>query len=147
MIERLLDQAWAQPAAAGAEKKPHPAVPLLDKNSYTNGRFIDPADAAIVGGWTLKTPDWTKLPGECRGRFKSEKLLCATEPGAKLKLSFQGRAIGIYLLAGPDAGMVEVIIDGSPVSRLDLYHQHSGGLHYPPHGDVQRGPGNRVRMG
>lgn len=144
MIERLLDRAWAQPAAAGAEKKPHPGAALLDKNSYDAGRFIDLSEASINKGWRIETPDWAKLPGECRGRFKGEKLLCATEPGATLKLSFQGRAIGIYLLAGPDAGMVEASIDGSPVSRHDLYHQHSGGLHYPRtvmlNADLEPGP-------
>ncbi len=131
MIERLLDRAWAAPAAAGAAPKPYAPTPPLDPNSYDRGRFLDPAEAAIAGGWTIETPDWSALPGECRGRFKKETLLCATRPGASLKLAFKGRAIGIYLLAGPDAGTVEVRIDGGAARRVDLYHAYSGGLHYP----------------
>jgi lysophospholipase L1-like esterase len=129
MIERLLDQAWAGPAAA--EAKPHPMPAPLDPNCYDGGRFLPPEAAKIGNGWKVETPDWAKLKGECRGRFKAETLICATEPGATLTLPFTGRAIGAYLLAGPDAGTVDASIDGAPAKRFDLYHQHSGGLHYP----------------
>lgn len=128
MIERLLDRAWAAP---GAAPKPHAVQAPLDPNSYDRGRFVDPAEAKIAGGWTIETPDWSALAGECRGRFKKEKMLCATKPGASLTLAFKGRAIGIYLLAGPDAGTLEASIDGGAARVVDLYHVHSGGLHYP----------------
>jgi hypothetical protein len=103
----------------------------LDPNCYDGGRFLPPEAAKIGNGWKVETPDWAKLKGECRGRFKAETLICATEPGATLTLPFTGRAIGAYLLAGPDAGTVDASIDGAPAKRFDLYHQHSGGLHYP----------------
>ncbi|HUR39425.1 MAG TPA: GDSL-type esterase/lipase family protein [Planctomycetota bacterium] len=129
MIDRLLDQAWAGSSAAAA--KPHPMPAPLDANSYDNGHFLAPEIARIGSGWKVETPEWAKLKGECRGRFKAEKLICATEPGASLTLPFTGRAIGIFLLAGPDAGTVEASVDGAPAKRFDLYHPYSGGLHYP----------------
>ena len=45
---------------------------------------------------------------------------------------FEGTSLGAYVLAGPDAGALEVYIDGdkSPQS-VNLYHRHSSGLHYP----------------
>ena len=52
-------------------------------------------------------------------------------PGATLALDFTGTAVGAYLLAGPDAGMVEVSIDGGPPATRDLWHEFSAGLHYP----------------
>jgi len=128
MIDRLLDRAWAGPLLSVS---PHAMPPPLDAQSYDHGRFLPPADAKIEGGWTVETPDWSKLKGECRGRYKTETLICATQPGAKLTLPFSGRAIGIYLLAGPDAGMLEASVDGAAPKRFDLYHTHSGGLHYP----------------
>jgi lysophospholipase L1-like esterase len=142
MIERLLDRAWAEPAAAAPG--PHPMPVPLDPHSYDHGGFLPPSEAKIDGGWTVEKPDWSKLKGECRGRFKSETLICATQPGAKLTLPFTGRAIGIYLLAGPDAGIVEASVDGAAAKRFDLYHAYSGGLHYPYtrvfDGDLSAGP-------
>jgi len=129
MIERLLEKAWAGPTAAAPLVHPLPSP--IDAHSYDSGRFIAPGDARVARGWSVETPPWSALKGECRGRFKTETLICATEPGAQLTLAFTGRAIGIYLLAGPDAGTVDASVDGAPARRFDLYHPYSGGLHYP----------------
>ncbi len=51
--------------------------------------------------------------------------------GAEIELDFFGSAIGMYVLAGPDAGTIEYSIDGGDVEKADLYHHFSGGLHYP----------------
>jgi hypothetical protein len=58
-------------------------------------------------------------------------LLCAIKPGAELTLAFHGQAIGAYVLAGPDAGIVEAAIDGGPFTATDLFHEFSRNLHYP----------------
>jgi len=132
MIDQLMTAAWKDPLAADAKKVPHamPEKPL-DENHFGNGRFIDPAKAKTAKGWKLHTPPWKELPGNCRGRFAKEKLLCATEPGAELTLQFTGKAIGAYILAGPDAGICEASIDGAAVKPIDTYHRFSRGLHYP----------------
>ena len=132
MIDELLSTAWEGPLAADASKRPHemPAAPL-DANHYGNGRFVDPRTAQIADGWTWHTPDWPKLPGQCRQRFADIGLLCADRPGAELTLSFEGKAVGAYVLAGPDAGIVEATIDGGASKQIDLFHHFSRGLHYP----------------
>ncbi len=128
MIDQLLDAAWRNPAAG----KPHPLPPKpLDEQSYSSGRFVDPATAEIRNGWKLHVPKWKELPGNCRGRFLETPMLCATKPGAELNLKFNGRAVGAYLLAGPDAGTVEASVDGGAFKSIDLYHRYSRGLHYP----------------
>ena len=48
-----------------------------------------------------------------------------------MTLEFSGRAVGAYLLAGPDAGAVHVSVDGGEERVIDLYHRYSKGLHYP----------------
>jgi hypothetical protein len=58
-------------------------------------------------------------------------LLTATESGKETIVKFTGRALGAYVLAGPDAGVIEVSLDGGEWKRVDLYHRHSRGLHYP----------------
>jgi len=132
MIKRLLEAAWSGPLADGAKKRPHP-IPAkpLDPNSYTSGRFLDPKHANVVQGWKLHVPNWSSLPGGFRSQFAGIPLLCANEPGAEASLSFSGKAIGAYILAGPDAGIAEASIDGGPPKKIDLYHRFSRGLHYP----------------
>jgi len=132
LIEELLTRAWKEPlpADAVAEKHRLPDAPL-DANHYGSGRFIDPKKATLVEGWKRETPDWKKIPGQWRERFREVPLLCATKAGAELTLAFEGRAIGAYLLAGPDAGIVEFSIDDGPLTKADLFHAFSRGLHYP----------------
>ena len=59
------------------------------------------------------------------------KLLTATEAGKEAIVKFRGRALGAYVLAGPDAGALEVSIDGAKWKRGELYHHYSRGLNYP----------------
>ncbi len=132
MIEELFNRVWTAPLSKAASLQPQP-VPLtpLDPLNYSNGRFVDPAKARGVKGWTLGIPDWHALPGEKRSRFTSIPMLCATEPGAELTLAFEGTAVGAYIVAGPDAGIAEASIDGGPFVPVNLYHAYSKGLHYP----------------
>ena len=58
-------------------------------------------------------------------------MLWTEKPGSELTMKFEGSAVGAYVLAGPDAGMVEASIDGAPFQKVDLWHPYSGGLHYP----------------
>ncbi|MFW6162201.1 MAG: SGNH/GDSL hydrolase family protein [Planctomycetota bacterium] len=131
MIDQLMAQAWKEPLPADKQPSPYPMPEPLDPKSYTRGRLIAPGEAKAESGWTLGAPDWKALPGRCRGRFVKQTLLSAAEPGAELTLAFSGTAIGVYVLAGPDAGIVEARIDGGGFEAFDLYHRFSRGLHYP----------------
>jgi len=132
MIDRLMSEAWAEPLPADAGPTAHklPEDPL-DRKSYWRGRLISPDEAEIVRDMAVKVPEWSDLKGQCRSRFLSDRLLCATRPGAEMTLGFAGTAIGAYVLAGPDAGIVEASIDGGPYRPFNLLHRFSTGLHYP----------------
>jgi hypothetical protein len=52
-------------------------------------------------------------------------------PAAEFSVSFEGNCLAAYLLAGPDAGIAEVSIDGGPFKPIQLKHAYSKGLHYP----------------
>jgi tetratricopeptide (TPR) repeat protein len=98
--------------------------------SYVAGRCLD-RSAITMGQWTLGVPQWTEKPGNLRALFANREMLHCETPGAPLKASFTGTAIGAYVLAGPDAGVLEFSIDGGAFQSVDLYHRHSKGLHYP----------------
>ena len=132
MIDSLLEKAWASPVKPDATVAAH-LLPskLLDKLSYIHGRFIDVTEARLLTGWIIGIPPWSRVPGALRDRFASSVMLCAEQPGSQLSLRFHGTAVGAYVLAGPDAGIVETSIDGGPFQQIELYHQFSSGLHYP----------------
>lgn len=132
MIDSLFDLAWRKPLAPDARPKAH-RLPraMLDPFSYVKGRFVDVSTAHRKQGWTLGVPDWAHLPGDKRDRFTSAQMLSATETGSTVTLDFEGTSVGAYILAGPDAGIAEVSIDGGPFHDVELYHEFSGGLHYP----------------
>jgi lysophospholipase L1-like esterase len=131
MIEGLFGQAWNSPLPAGAKPVPHAVPQPLDPLNYQRGRFIDPGQATVQSGWKLGVPDWAKLKGATRSRFTGIPLLCADEPGALVTLEFSGTAVGAYVVAGPDAGILEARLDDGPPREVDLYHRFSAGLHYP----------------
>ncbi|MFA6929018.1 MAG: SGNH/GDSL hydrolase family protein [Lentisphaeria bacterium] len=116
--------------------KPHPCLdlatlPLLDPNSLIHARLASPGRASFSSPWKLDIPDWQPLPGEKRERFCQLPTLHANTPGAEFSLTFFGNAIGLYLTAGPDAGMLEFFIDNTTWQNCDLYHFYSKNLHYP----------------
>lgn len=141
MIKSLLESDWTGPLAAETlqnRPKPYPLPEPLDRFSYfggadspARGGFLSPERAELGEGWSWSVPDWTTIPGALRGRFAGQKLLCASTPGAKCAVEFNGPVFGAYVLAGPDAGTLECRIDGGEAVRVDLFHDYSSGLHYP----------------
>jgi len=127
MIAQMLTEAWSKEQKPDASKLPEP----LDAYHYGAGRFIDPSTAKAGAGWKFHTPNWKAIPGASRSRYVQQKLLCADKPGAALTLDFSGRAIGAFILAGPDAGQLEASIDGGDYRTINLYHHYSAGLNYP----------------
>lgn len=132
MIKTLLGDAWSKLLDESAKRSTH-LMPqdALDKGSYSNGRFQALETASTDNGWKVHQPDWTNIPGGKRERFTTIPLLCATEPGPETTVNFNGQAIGAFVVAGPDAGIVEASIDGGAFRKIDLFHGFSKGLHYP----------------
>jgi hypothetical protein len=54
----------------------------------------------------------------------------SAKAGAKLTIKFTGTAIGAYMLAGPDTGILKCSVDGGEAIEIDPLHKHSG-FHYP----------------
>ena len=132
MIEEMFTALWSKPLSPDGKKVEHKSPEkLLDEKSYKTGRLMAVKKSRRDQQWKILVPEWKKLPGSSRSRFTSIPMLTADQPGAELTLRFVGTAIGAYLVAGPDAGMVEVSIDDGPFKQFDLYHRYSRGLHYP----------------
>ncbi len=125
MICDMLEEAWSKKEVF---KLPEPINP----NNFEHGKLIDPSGCKFTPQWSYSIPDWDNLKGKKRDRFLDSPMLWTQKNGAELTFEFNGIAIGAYMLSGPDAGIVEVSIDGGPFLKYDLYHKkYSNGLHYP----------------
>jgi sialidase-1 len=107
-----------------------PETPL-DPHAYYNGKLI-PVDKTqqhkdfhYISHWTPQDSASTR-PG-----FTEVPVLEAMKPGAVLKYSFKGNAIGIFIPSGPDAGIIRYRIDQGEWQELDLFTPWSSRLHIP----------------
>lgn len=107
------------------------AMQPLDSCNYEYLHWVSPKVAATDSTWKFHQPNWKKIPGSFRSRFAKETFLTSETPDSKFQFNFQGRGIGLYILAGPDAGMIEYQIDNGEWKTQDLYHHYSKSLHYP----------------
>lgn len=127
MIIQALERGIAKPQQA---KSPLPKP--LDVGSYDRGVFVAPSESKRSKGWQLGKVSRELLPvGAIRAQYNPYDLLRGDLPGLELSLEFEGRAVGAFVLAGPDAGVVETKIDDGKWTKHDLYHRFSGGLNYP----------------
>ncbi len=104
---------------------------VLDKFAYMNGDYGSLSNARLKKDFTYD-PFYTPKDG-CKGRpgFIEVPMLVADSPGALLVYKFSGTAIGINIIAGSDAGIIDYSIDGKPCGKIDLFTQWSRHLHLP----------------
>ena len=69
--------------------------------------------------------------GGTRPGFVNVPMLVADKPGAELAFAFHGTAVGLWIIAGPDVGVIEYRVDGGTWQQRDQFTQWSGGLHLP----------------
>ncbi|MES2653353.1 MAG: SGNH/GDSL hydrolase family protein [Bacteroidota bacterium] len=104
---------------------------FLQKFAYTNGAYVSAQNANIKKGFVVDASWKPQDKAGTRSGFVNVPVLLADTPGAATSLSFKGTAVGITVLAGPDAGMIEYTIDGGNPKTIDLYTQWSKNLHLP----------------
>jgi sialidase-1 len=103
----------------------------IDPFSYAGGQYVDVKQARIISHWGIDEKWVPKDGAGGRKQFMNRPALIATEVGAELELDFSGKAIGICIASGPDAGVIEYSIDGKPFKKKDLFTQWSGSIHLP----------------
>ncbi|GAB2783558.1 hypothetical protein GCM10027275_29440 [Rhabdobacter roseus] len=125
-LKELLGTKYPE-STSGTSVLPKP----LDAFSYERARYRQPDESTQRKGFTLN-PAWEpnhKVP--TRAGFVQVPMLVGEQPGASFELTFSGRAVGIAVVSGPDAGTVTYRIDGQKTQTLDLFTQWSPQLHLP----------------
>ncbi|MGM9476130.1 GDSL-type esterase/lipase family protein [Pedobacter sp. GSP4] len=127
-IKRLLFKTLFERYPAEQQKYP---FKNLNTGSFTNAGYVPIEQAKLGKGWEM-VKDWTPTDGlGARPGFVHVPMLVATTPGASISFPFQGSAVGISIVSGADAGMIEYAIDGKSFQKLDLFTQWSSSLHLP----------------
>lgn len=129
-IQRLFDLAWSGPSPSGLKDHPIPNTPL-DDHSYTQGRIVSITNATSLQGFQIVENWQPSDDAGTRPGFTKVPMLIGTEPGSSLTFGFTGTAVGLWVAAGPDAGVIEYSIDGTPFRPIDLFTEWSSGLHLP----------------
>jgi len=130
-IKAFLLDAWHLSSNSENKMSRRPLPPKIDEFSYDHGKLIGIGRAKIIGGWEI-IPNWKPAEGEnTRAGYVNVPMLCSSNPGSEIQLRFKGRAVGIAVAAGPDAGEIEYSIDDGPFVKLDLYTRWSSQLHLP----------------
>ncbi len=127
-IRAFLDAAWDKPCAGDAKPVDHSLPVAIDPLNYENGRMIPHDQARIVQGWT-RIPAWTT---EKTCNYGGAVDVLATEtPDASLELAFEGTLVGMYAIAGMDAGVLEAQVDDAPPQKIVLFDHYCEMFHRP----------------
>ncbi|TKC09572.1 SGNH/GDSL hydrolase family protein [Pedobacter frigoris] len=96
--------------------------PLSPKN-FSEGDYFDIKLAEYNEGWKMDN-NWNPQDHiDTRAGFVNVPVLSSVSLGAVLKLKFKGTAVGMAILSGPDAGIVNYRIDNGPEKQVDLFTQ------------------------
>jgi sialidase-1 len=128
---QLLGDAFDGPEAHNNQVTPHLLPDPLDANCYENGYLRDISSATYSSGWQVDSL-WNPGKGKrVRPNYVDVPMLIGNEPGSALKLTFDGKAVGIAVAAGSDAGMIDYRIDKGDWQRMNLFTDWSMHLHLP----------------
>ncbi|AYL96446.1 SGNH/GDSL hydrolase family protein [Mucilaginibacter celer] len=131
-IKSLLDNCFDNAVLTTGAKPANKTLPKpLNAFSISNGQYYSITNAKNLNGWSIN-PDWAPTDNVgTRDGFVHKPMLIATKPGSSLTLPFKGSAIGMAIVSGPDAGIINYSIDGSAEKQMDLYTQYSSWLYLP----------------
>jgi sialidase-1 len=103
----------------------------INKFSYEKAGYHPVAEARELKGFRLD-PVWKPADKvSTRAGFVDVPMLVGENAGSSFAFDFKGRAVGLAIISGPDAGKITFSIDGKKAQVLDLFTSWSTQLHLP----------------
>lgn len=121
-IVDFLAKAWENDKLLA--EKPGEIPAKLDPLCLEKGRYVSPDETTGVKDFAW-IRDWTPSQPTCNFRPPVD-VFAAEKPGAELTLTFEGTAVGVYVISGADAGTIEYSIDGGEFVAVDLFNKAYG---------------------
>ena len=129
-IKSFLDRAYG-PIKKGKDLMPHTIPEPLDPFCYDQGKIIPFSEAFELKGFE-KVARWSPEAkfGTRKGYTKVD-MLVGKQAGDSFTFRFEGKAVGLMVAAGTDAGIIEYSIDGQEAQKADLFTPWSQQLYLP----------------
>jgi sialidase-1 len=128
---KFLDKAYGATTSTEHQITPHPMPDKLDPWCYDHGDLIDISTIEPSKGWVYHANWEPQDDTGTRNNYTQVPMLISDTPGTVLSTKFRGKAIGIAVAAGQDAGIIEYRIDKGEWQRQNLFTQWSSQLHLP----------------
>jgi len=128
-IQRLLASEANRPVPAKQTSVKLP--PSIDRFNYANAGYYDIHNAVQLKGFSVNESWQPSDSVGTRPGFVHVPMLVSSGSEASLELPFTGRAVGIGIVSGPDAGYIRYSIDNQPMQEIDLHTQWSHILYLP----------------
>lgn len=130
-IKRLFDKAWREPVPVEAATVERAMPAALDPFSYDAGQLVSPSRVRSAAGFKLERRWRPADKAGVREGFVDVDMFVGEQPNSTLSFAFEGRAVGLFLVAGPDAATLEYRVDGRDWKTQDTFTPWSSGLHIP----------------
>ena len=131
MIE-FLTTAYAGSLAPDDAINPHPMPDKLDPWCYDYGELIDVSTIEPAKGWVFDSNWEPQDDTGTRNNYTQVPMLISEIPGAVQTIKFKGKAVGIAVAAGLDAGIIEYRIDSGEWQKAKPFHSlELSQLHLP----------------
>ncbi|MFT3827176.1 MAG: SGNH/GDSL hydrolase family protein [Chitinophagaceae bacterium] len=128
-IKQLLDQSFSRKKISAPVAAKIPVA--IQGLNYSKAAYQPVVNAKELKGFAVKENWQPHDSARTRAGFAKIPVLEAEQAGASFEFTFSGTTVGLAVLAGPDAGMLEYTIDNGPVKKVDLYTRWSSNLHLP----------------
>ncbi len=103
----------------------------LNKDCYSGGMYAEVLLATKLRGFSV-AERWNPPDQKAtREGFVNVPVLQATKPESSFTLPFTGNAVGMAIVSGPDAGIIEYRIDNGLKKTHNLFTKWSNSLHLP----------------
>ena len=130
-MKSFLENQYAKPGEGKNKTRKHPIPEPLDPFCYDQGNIIPFSKATEIKGFEI-VKNWTPgLQAGTRKGYTHVDMLVGKKAGDSFTFRFEGKAVGLMVAAGPDAGMIEFSIDGSEIKSINLFTPWSNGLYLP----------------
>jgi sialidase-1 len=129
-IKALLEECWEK--AKSVSVRTHYKLPdPIDLLSYFSGDYIDVDKASLRNGW-VKIRDWSPQNNAIvHHMVRHISVITSDSPNSEAMLKFSGKAIGMCVITGPDAGTINYSIDGKYSGSVDLFTPWSNQYNIP----------------
>jgi hypothetical protein len=130
-IVMFLEDEWKKAEKEKGTVSDHTLPEKLDPGCYDRGWLCPAWQLPQAKGWRYVEVWDPEYPVGKRTNYYHVPVLIGETPGKVLKYAFEGNAVGIVAIAGPDEGVIEYRIDKSAWKKQDLFTKYSRGLYLP----------------